>query len=174
VGSRAEGRAHALSDWDLSVETADFDRLARDLPRLLEPFEPLAQFWDPYSDHDAYMVILPGPVKLDICFFDRRREWSPAWEVRPDTLEAIDRHFWDWILWTEQKRRGGYDDKVSRSLADIYELMLRPMGVEKSPRSVGEAVRSYSEARDRLERELGVSVGRALEDEVRPVIAGTG
>jgi len=47
VGSRAEGRAHALSDWDLSVETADFDRFARDLPRLLEPFAPLAQFWDP-------------------------------------------------------------------------------------------------------------------------------
>jgi len=40
--------------------------------------------------------------------------------VRPDTLEAIDAHFWDWILGTEHKRRGGKTERVS-SLRNMYE-----------------------------------------------------
>ena len=171
VGSRAEGRAHSLSDWDLHVRTDDFPRLAEDLPGLLELAGPLGQFWDPYSDHDAYMVILPGPAKLDICFFERAREWSQPWEVGADTLEAIDIHFWDWILWTEQKRRGGNAEKVRTSLANMFERMLRPMGVADPPETVGEALDAYLHARDRLEREFGISVPRTLEREVRPAIA---
>lgn len=116
------------------------------------------------------MLIIPSAIKFDICFFDERREWSPAWEVRPDTLEAIERHFWDWILWTEQKRRGGKRETVSKSLRDMYELMLAPMGVDEPPQSVPEALHAYLAARDRLEREFGISVPRTLEREVCPVI----
>jgi hypothetical protein len=169
VGSHAEGRAHDLSDWDLEVRAADFDALAADLPELVEPFEPLVHFWDPYSDHDAYMVVLPGPTKLDICFFDRAREWSEPWEVRADTLEPIDCHFWDWILWTEQKRRGGKTDQVETSLRNMQEKMLGPMGSAEPPRTVEEALASYLVARDRLERELGVRVSRRTEEGVRPI-----
>jgi hypothetical protein len=170
VGSRAEGREHELSDWDLHVRTDDFERLAEDLPGLVQPAGPLVQIWDPYSDHDAYMVILPGPTKLDICFFDRQREWSEPYEVRADTLEAIDRHFWDWILWTEQKGRGGKTEQVETSLRNMFERMLRPMGVEAPPETVRGALEAYLGARDRLEREFGLEVPRTLEREVRPVI----
>ena len=169
VGSRGEGRAHELSDWDLEVHAADFERVAADLPRLLEPFEPLVHFWDPYSDHDAYMVVLPGPTKLDICFFDRRREWSGPWEVRPDTLEAIDRHFWDWILWTEQKRRGGKVEQVEESLRNMYEKLLSPMGAGAPPATVDEALGTYLDLRGRLEEQLGVRMPRRPEEGVRPV-----
>jgi hypothetical protein len=146
--------------------------VAAALPSIVEPFRPLAQFWDPYSDHWAYMLIFAGPAKFDICFFDEPRDWSPAWEVSPDTLEAIDRHFWDWILWTEQKRRGGKDETVSKSLADMHSLMLRPMGVTEQAASIPQALAAYLAARNRLEREHGITVPRALEREVRPVVDG--
>jgi len=35
VGSRAEGRAHDLSDWDLAVATDDFVSVSRDLVLVL-------------------------------------------------------------------------------------------------------------------------------------------
>jgi hypothetical protein len=172
VGSRAEGREHALSDWDLRVTTDDFARVAGDLPGLLETFEPLAQQWDPYADHAAYVLMFPGPTKLDLCFFDEQREWAPPYEVRPDTLEAIDRHFWDWILWIEQKRRGGYGERVEEVLGDLYELMLLPMGVDSRPESIRDALEAYLQARDRLETYFGVNISRRLEHEVRPVVSG--
>jgi hypothetical protein len=170
TGSRAEGGAHELSDWDLYVRTDDFDRVAGDLPALLEPFSPLVCFWDPYADHDALMTILPGPTKVDICFFDRPREYGPAYEVTAETLPAIDGHFWDWILWTEQKRVGGKDDQVRESLEVMYEKMLGPMGAARPPGSVPDALAQYVEARDRLEEDLGICVTRELEREVSPVI----
>lgn len=170
VGSRGEGRAHELSDWDLEVRTTDFEGLAADLPRLLEPFEPLVHFWDPYSDHDAYMVVLPGPTKVDIAFFDRAREWSGPWEVGPETLQAIDAHFWDWILWTEQKRRGGKMDQVDESLRNMHEQLLGPMGAGLSPTTVEEALTAYLAARARLEEQTGVRVSRRPEEGIRPVI----
>jgi hypothetical protein len=140
IGSRAEGSAHELSDWDLSVVTTDFERVAADLPALFAPLAPLAQQWDPYAPHACCMLMFPGPTKVDLLFLDELREWSPAWEVRPDTLEAIDRHFWDWILWLEQKRRGGYAERVREVLRDMHDLMLQPMGVDPAPQSVREAL----------------------------------
>src|SRR6266508_6928346 len=67
VGSRAEGREHELSDWDLYVRARDFASLADDLPALIEPLGPLAQQWDPYAHHAAYMLMFTGPTKVDLC-----------------------------------------------------------------------------------------------------------
>jgi hypothetical protein len=170
VGSRAGGEAHELSDWDLSVQTGDFDRLSSDLPALLAPVRPLAHFWDPYSNHHALMVILSGPMKLDVCFFDRPRSYDPPYGVRADNLAAIDRHFWDWILWTEQKRIGGKEDAVRESLELMYSHMLGPMGVEDEPKTVPAALAAYLAARGRLEQELDVTIDRTLEWEVLPVL----
>jgi hypothetical protein len=170
TGSRGEGRSHDLSDWDFAVATDDFESLAGDLPRLCGPLAPLAQQWDPYASHACYMLMFPGPTKVDLLFLDEQREWSPAWSPSPENLADIDRHFWDWILWLEQKRRGGRAETLAVGLGNMFELMLQPMGVETKPRSVAAAVDAYVRARDELERRFGVDLPRALEREVRPAV----
>ena len=170
TGSRAEGTLHELSDWDFVVETGDFPRLAEVLPQLVERLRPLAQQWDRYSSHACYMLMLPGPTKVDLIFPDQKQEWAPAWVPSAGTLTAIDHHFWDWILWLEQKRRSGKVDVLEKSLRDMYELMLRPMGAKAEPDSVGEAVAFYLDLRRQLEERFGVDVPRELENEVRPAV----
>jgi hypothetical protein len=168
AGSRAEGRAHDLSDWDFAVETDDFEAVARDLPKLVAPLRPLAEQWDPYASLACYMLMLEGPVKVDFLFPEESRAWSRPWAPSAETLEAIDRHFWDWILWLEQKRRGGRLDLHER-LADMHRLMLGPMGAPRPPASVPEAVAAYTDARDELERRFATSIPRRLEAEVRRI-----
>ena len=170
TGSRAEGRKHDLSDWDFAVVTDDFEVVARDLHRLVAPLRPLAEQWDRYSSHACYMLMLRGPTKIDLLFPDQHRDWSPPWGPSPETLSAVDVHFWDWILWLEQKRRSGRQDVLAKSLGDMHELMLRPMGVAARPQSVSEAVDVYLEARSELENRFGISVARTLEQEVRPAL----
>jgi hypothetical protein len=170
VGSRGSGNPHELSDWDFAVDADDFEAVADDLPRLVAPLCPLSEQWDPYSKVECYMLLLPGPTKIDLLFPRETREWSPAWDPSPETLDAIDRHFWDWILWLEQKRRGGRIEVVDKSRRDLYELMLRPMGVDAEPRSLPEAIDGYLAARGALERRFGRVVPRELEREVRPVV----
>src|SRR5205823_6651424 len=77
VGSRATGRTHRLSDWELSVQADDFALISADLPGLVAPLRPLHHFWDPCGRHWAYMVILPGPTKLDLSLFDEPHEYAP-------------------------------------------------------------------------------------------------
>jgi hypothetical protein len=170
IGSRAEGTAHELSDWDFSVEADEFAALERDLPGLLAPLGAVAAQWDRYAPHATYMLILPGPTKIDLLFLDERREWSPPWTVGPETLQAIDTHFWDWILWLEQKRRAGRDEVLAQSLRHMHELLLAPMGVAEPPASVAGATKVYVATRTALECGYGVSVPRDLERVVRPVL----
>jgi hypothetical protein len=174
VGSRAEGLAHDLSDWDFALEIEDFESVVRDLHELVASLRPLAEQWDPYSSYACYMLMAAGPTKIDLLFPSERRSWSPPWKPSPDTLGAIDLHFWDWILWLEQKRRGGNDDALAKSLADMHALMLRPMGVVAGPHSVSEATTAYLGARSELEKAFGVSVPRTLECEVLPALQGAG
>jgi predicted nucleotidyltransferase len=171
IGSRGEGRAHELSDWDFLVLTDAFPEVAPELPQLVEPLEPLSELWDPYSDRACYMLMLRGPTKIDLIFPSEKREWAGAWEPSAGTLEAIDRHFWDWILWLEQKRRGGQLQQLEKSLGDMFRLLLRPVGVGAEPHSVAEAVMAYLAARDELEARFGVALSRVLESEVRPVVS---
>jgi predicted nucleotidyltransferase len=166
VGSRAEGRAHALSDWDFVVETADFDAVSRDLPELVAPLHPLVQGWDPYGDRAEYHLMLLGPTKVELLFLDEPHEWAPPWEPSPDTLAAIDRHFWEWVLFLAQKRCGGDAEVVREGLTNMHNLLLAPMGVVSSPESIEAALEHYREARSRLERLFGVEVPREVENEV--------
>ena len=170
TGSRGEGRSHEFSDWDFAVATNDFESLARDLPRLFVALAPLAQQWDPYASHACYMLMLPGPTKVDLLFLEVHREWSPAWTPSPDNLAAIDRHFWDWIMWLEQKRTGGHAETLAAGLGNMFDLMLQPMGVATRPGSIADAIGAYIDARHNLERRFGVHVPRELEREVRPVV----
>jgi hypothetical protein len=170
VGSRAEGRAHDISDWDFAVETDDFASVARELPRLVARLDPIAEQWDPYATHACYMLMLRGPAKVDLLFPDEKREWSPPWVASRETLEAMDHHFWDWILWLEQKRTGGHADVLAQGLEHMHACLLRSLGVAAEPRSIAEATALFVEARGRLESAYGVFVSRALEEEVLPAV----
>lgn len=150
--------------------TDDFDAVAQDLPRLVAPLRPIAQQWYRYADHACYMLMLAGAVKVDLIFPDQPQDWESAWQPSSDNLEAIDRHFWDWIVYIEQKRTGDHHERVSTLLHGMHTLMLKPMGVTEPPTSISEAVVSYTTARHRLEHHHGVTVPRDLDDQVRPVV----
>jgi len=99
VGSRARGEETALSDWDFRIDTTNAAALARELPALVEPLEPLAAQWDRLTERSTYMLMLPGAVKVDLFPGDELRAIQPPWEPTPSNLVAIDAHFWDWALW---------------------------------------------------------------------------
>jgi hypothetical protein len=160
-----------LSDWDFEVMTDGFDAVARELPAMVTVLEPLAQQWDRISEYPCYMLMLSGPVKVDLIFPGEPYESLPPWTVTAETLGGIDRHFWDWILWLASKREKGQDELVHRELAKMSEHLLRPLGVDRVPGSIEMALESYRFARDEREREFGMEVSRRLEREVLPALS---
>ena len=171
VGSRATGSATPLSDWDFEVETDDFASVARAVPELVTSLEPLAQQWDRISDYPCYMLMLTGPVKVDLIFPGEPYESLPPWTVTPDALDPIDQHFWDWILWLASKREKGKDELVRRELEKMSAHLLRPLGAEAVPDSIDVALEGYRRARGEREREFGVEISRRREREVLPVLS---
>jgi hypothetical protein len=175
AGSRERGEENALSDWDFQVETHDFDALADALPRLVDQLEPLSRQWDRYSPHPTYMLMLPGPLKLDLLFLGRVNEPRPPWTLSADTLPGIDDHFWDWVLWLASKdRAGGRDPLVREQLTLLHEQLLAALGVRHPPAGVEQAVTTYLNARERAERALGVRAGRELGEEVLAELRAAG
>jgi Nucleotidyltransferase domain len=173
VGSRADGSPTPLSDWDFVVVTDRFDDVARALPELVAPLDPLAQQWDRISDYPCYMLLLSGPAKVDLIFPDEPYESLPPWTVSAETLDGIDQHLWDWILWLASKREKGQDDLVGRELVKMRDHLLRPMGMNQLPRSIEDAVGRYRSARDERERAFGIRVTRRREREVLPVLSSS-
>ena len=171
VGSRATGMPTPLSDWDLVVVTDRFDEVARALPAAVAELEPLAQQWDRISAYPCYMLMLAGPVKVDLIFPDEPYESLPPWTVSPETLDGIDQHFWDWILWLASKREKRQDELVRRELIKLRDHLLGPLGVDRVPSSIEAAVEGYRSARDEREREFGIEVSRRREHEVLPVLS---
>jgi hypothetical protein len=169
VGSRARGDATALSDWDFRVVVSDFAAVAAQLPELVAPLSPLAAQWDRLSEEQCYMLLLRGPHKVDL-IFDEPHTDEPPWVVAPETLQAIDAHFWDWILWLAAKRLAGKDDLVTAELSKMHDHLLAPMGISAAPGSLDEALALYVAARSSLEQQLAVHVSRAVEREVLPAI----
>ena len=170
VGSRAGGSPTPSSDWDFVVVTERFDEVARALPALVAELEPLGQQWDRISAYPCYMLLLAGPVKVDLIFPDEPFESLPPWTVSAETLDGIDQHFWDWILWLASKREKREDELVRRELIKLRDHLLGPLGVDRVPGSIEAAVEGYRAARDEREREFGVEVSRRREREVLPVL----
>ena len=168
TGSRADGRATDRSDWDFLVQTDDFDAVARALPELVEPLGPLAQQWDRLSDTWCFMIMVPGPAKIDL-IFERPHPHDPPWRPDRKNLVDIDRHFWDWMLWLRSKEAKGADAFVATELDKLFAHLLGPMGVPAVPNSIADAVSAYREARDQLERRFHATVPRHLERAVLPV-----
>lgn len=170
VGSRGEGRATERSDWDFVVETDDFAAVAGVLPRLCRLLDPLAQQWDRLSDHYCYMLMLPGPVKVDLVFTNKPHEHEPPWIPSRDNLEKIDAHFWDWMLWLRSKDRPSNESFVDQELVKLHDHLLGPLGVERKPASIHEAVVLYRVAREEAERRFDITVPTILEREVSKAI----
>ena len=167
AGSRAAGRARPDSDWDFLVETHDFDAVAAALPELVAPLEPLAAQWDRLSDQQCWMLVLRGPVKVDLIFPGEPHAHEPPWVPSAENLAAIDAHLWDWLLWLRSKP----DDLAAAELEKLFVHLLRPLGVGRVPASVAEAVELYQPARDALAARLGCVISPALETEVAPALA---
>jgi predicted nucleotidyltransferase len=166
VGSRARGEETALSDWDLRIDTTNGPALARELPALVDPLEPLAAQWDRLTERATYMLMLPGAVKVDLFPGDELRAIQPPWEATPSNLVAIDAHFWDWALWLGSKVLAGKSGVVSEELAKLHRNLLGPLGVTSRPATIERAVAEYRGARDRLEHRWEMSVPRGVGNEV--------
>lgn len=171
VGSRSRGDATPLSDWDFAIGTSDFDAIAADLPALVAGLEPLGQQWDPLGDVKTYMLMLPGAVKVDL-IFDRPQEPQPPWSIVPETLHAVDHHFWDWALWLAGKGLRGEEELLRTELGKMFGHLLRPMGANSSPETIAAAVRLYAKLRGEQERRFDVAVpGRIGRDVTRALRA---
>jgi predicted nucleotidyltransferase len=173
AGSRAHGEETPLSDWDFQVETTDFEALGRALPRLVDPLDPLSRQWDRLSPHPTYMLMLRGPLKLDLLFLGRVNEARPPWVPSAETLAGIDDHFWDWVLWLASKEER-YPRLAREQRALMHEHLLGPLGVAHVPAGVEDVVRVYLAARERAERTLRVEADRALGDEVMAGLRAAG
>jgi hypothetical protein len=166
VGSRARGEETALSDWDFRLDTTNGAALARELPTLVAPLEPLAAQWDRLTERATYMLMLSGAVKVDLFPGDERLAIQPPWEPAASNLVAIDAHFWDWALWLGGKVLAEKAGVVAEELRKLHANLLGPLGVTSPPATVEQAVGEYRGARDRLEHRWEMSVPRQVGDEV--------
>lgn len=116
------------------------------------------------------MLMLPGPVKVDLIFVDEPHTDEPPWRPRRDNLAGIDAHFWDWMLWLRGKEVAGKADLVATHLQKVFDHLLAPLGAERPPSSIREALVFYLDARTRAERRFGQRVSRDLEVEVARVL----
>jgi hypothetical protein len=171
VGSRSSGAPSLLSDWDFVIETEDFEGVANELPDVVAELEPIAQQWDRISEYPCYMLMLAGPVKVDLIFPNEPYTSRPPWTVSAETLDGIDQHVWDWLLWLASKREKGDDELVRRELSKMFDHLLEPLGADEPPSSLEEAAETYRTARDRREREFGIRVDRVREEEVLPLVS---
>jgi predicted nucleotidyltransferase len=165
TGSRMRGEATEWSDWDFLVDVTDFEAVATDLPELTKKLEPISQLWDPLSRHFIYMLILRGPNKVDI-IFDFPHQPEPPWMVNHDTINQINSHFWDWILWIASKEVRGMKDVTGKELEKMFRHLLEPLGCLKIPDSIEEAVRVYTAAINQSKNLSGAEINLALENEV--------
>ncbi len=175
VGSRARGDPSPLSDWDFLIATDDAPAVISALPALVIPLDPIAQQWDRLgpTTYRCYMLMLRGPMKIDLILPDVPHRPAPRWIATAEDLEAIDHHFWDWILWMAAKEQGGKHEVVHEQLALMSDHLLRPIGVDDVPPTIAHAVDDYIAARDRLAERYGVRVSHRIQDEVRPVLPRT-
>jgi hypothetical protein len=164
-GSRAKGSATPLSDWDLRLE-GEPAKLMAEIPGLMAPVRPLGAFWEPLSEDAGYMMVMDGPVKIDLFPIGGRRSLQPPWEPASATLSGIDGHYWDWMLWLGSKALRHQDELVSDELAKMQWFLLGPLGVERTPADLQDTVALYLKARavtsERLKTPVSEGLGRQV------------
>jgi hypothetical protein len=172
TGSRASGRARPQSDWDFQIATEAFPEVQERMPALVTPLQPVVAQWDRLSRTWCFMLLLAGPVKVDL-IFDQPHVALPPWRVTAATLPGIDDHFWDWMLWLSGKRAAGRRELVAAELGRLHEYLLGPLGVTSPPAILEQAITDYRAARASWQGRLGCRVSRAAERAVMPVFGGT-
>jgi hypothetical protein len=174
VGSAAGGDRTPLSDWDFELAVRD-EGVLDAVEHALQFLPALALFWDPLSTRATLIMIMDGPIKIDIIVPDMRNPQPIArWMVTADTLQRIDAHFWDWTLWLGAKQLRGQADLVGTELAKVWNALLEPMGAMAPAHGITEAISAYVIARDEREREHGVHLDHRLEHQVRRALAEHG
>lgn len=171
VGSRARGDSTELSDWDFRVDSDDMRRLVDDLPTIARTLDPLGALWDPLSERAVYMLVLDGPVKIDLFPGDEPRPVLPPWVPMPDTLADIDAHFWDWTLWLGSKFLHGAGEVVDAELQKQHTHLLGPMGASAVPTTIEDAVAAYLAARALRMAQWRVVVAEELGRQVTGALA---
>jgi nucleotidyltransferase-like protein len=111
IGSRARSDPTPFSDWDFEIVTDDFPSVSIAIPSLVASLRPIAQQWDRLSTKECYMLVLNGPEKVDL-LFDVPHKEERRWTASASTLQAIDDHFWDWLLWLLSKEAAGREEVV--------------------------------------------------------------
>jgi predicted nucleotidyltransferase len=170
AGSRSRGTHEELSDWDFAVTTSDFAAVARDMPNLVAPLDPLAEQWEPLGHFPVYQVILRGPIKVEYLFLEQSQDAKPPVDPSEETLGAINTHFWEWVWWLATKEAAGRHDQVSEHLPQLHRHLLQPMGVDTAPGDIDAAIRAFVARRNALEQKYGISIPRTLEDEIHRAI----
>jgi hypothetical protein len=54
--------------------------------------ETVLSDWD-LGEHPTYMLMLRGPTKFDLIFFEEGMTPRPPWQVNGETLAPLDAHF---------------------------------------------------------------------------------
>jgi hypothetical protein len=179
VGSRADGTATTLSDWDYHVGSSNPAAVSLRLPDLTRPLRPLSQLWDPLSRRPVYMLLVAATathvVKVDLLLDlpERRRSADPP-AVTADTLPGIDAHFWDWNLWLGSKRLRGNETLVGAELAKMWAYLLGPLGGIAAPTNQHEAIAEYLRLRLQLERRHNIHIAPGLGRAVQETLAAVG
>lgn len=118
--------------------------------------DPLGQFWDPLSNEWCYILMFRGPFAVDLIFDEPHKKEAP-WVATPETLPAIDTHFWNWIWWLATKDQRGKADLVRDELDKMEWFLLAPLGVTLSECTIEAAVKAYGRS-----SELGSEVTSGL------------
>jgi processive 1,2-diacylglycerol beta-glucosyltransferase len=157
------GRLRARSDWDFQVDTSAFSGVAERLPGIVAPLRPVVAQWDRLSTTWSYMLILAGPVKVDLIFAephapcplagDRR---DPAWHRRPLLgLAAV-----------AVSQAGGWQTRPCRGRTrQSAPASAGPTRRDPRPASLGQAIVGY-QARNDWEQRLRRRVSRIAEQAV--------
>ncbi|MGH2573566.1 MAG: hypothetical protein ACRDGU_08845 [Actinomycetota bacterium] len=114
-----------------------------------------------------------GRPRSDL-IFDKPQEPRPPWPVVPETLHAVDHHFWDWALWLAGKDLRGEEQLVRKELGKMFVHLLKPMGAKSPPETIAAAVRLYARLRGKQERRFAVAVPGRIGREVRGALRAAG
>ena len=69
----------------------------------------------------------------------------------------------DWMLWLRGKEAREKIELIASELDKLFHHLLEPLGVERRPSSIADAIANYQEARDHAEQRFGTTVRRDLE-----------
>jgi hypothetical protein len=164
-GSRERGGATELSDWDFYL-VGDSEAMMAEVPIVIASFGPLAAFWEPLAEEAGYMVVMDGPLKVDVFPIGGRRSIQLRWVLSAETLGQIDGHFWDWSLWLGAKTLRDERELVASELTKMHSFLLEPIGVAVAPTNLGQAIAVYLRARASAMDALGESVDPELGRQV--------